>query len=156
VTSESLGHPHVENWLTEPLRIMLGSLIYPFMVARNFGDGTAHVWLRPSPRSQQHSAFGLMQPFGMTAEHDVAFWHLYAKILSVIALARDESGDQNFQSHKITRLYEELAQAQHASRWVKLLTLASTAEALTKGNSPGEYERGCESGIARRLGVSGG
>ncbi len=131
-TSENLGHPYAENWLTEPLRIMLGSLIYPFMGARNFGDGTAHVWLRPSPRSQQHSAFGLMQPFGMTAEHDVAFWHLYAKILSVIALARDESGDPNFQSHKITRLYEELAQAQHGSRWVKLLTLASTAEALTK------------------------
>jgi hypothetical protein len=33
-TSDAFQHPYAENWLTEPLRIMLGSLVYPRMVAR--------------------------------------------------------------------------------------------------------------------------
>ena len=32
-----------ENWLSEPLRIIFGQLIYPRLVARNFGNGRASV-----------------------------------------------------------------------------------------------------------------
>lgn len=35
-----------------------------------------------------------------------------------------------FQSHKLTRIYEELTQAGRGSRWVRALTLASSVEAL--------------------------
>jgi hypothetical protein len=38
-TSDKLPHPYAENWLSEPLRILLGQPIYPRLVARNFGDG---------------------------------------------------------------------------------------------------------------------
>lgn len=55
-TSGALSHPYLENWLSEPLRILLGQLIYPRLVARNFGNGSAQVWLRPSPR--RDSGFG--------------------------------------------------------------------------------------------------
>lgn len=132
-TSDRFGHPYAENWLTEPLRIMLGSLIYPRMVARNMGDGTAHVWLRPSPPHQRKAPFGLMHPFGTTVDHDKAFWELYAKILTLIGSARDDAGNPNFDPHEMTRFYQELAQAQRGSHWVMLLTLASTAEAMAKG-----------------------
>jgi hypothetical protein len=41
-TSDRLPHPFAENWIGEPLRILLGQLIFPRLVARNFGNGTAH------------------------------------------------------------------------------------------------------------------
>ena len=53
-TSDELAHPHLENWLSEPLRILLGQLIYPRLVARNFGDGTASVSFRPRRRSRRN------------------------------------------------------------------------------------------------------
>ena len=49
-TSERLAHPFAENWISEPLRILLGQLVFPRLVARNFGNRTAQVWLRRSPR----------------------------------------------------------------------------------------------------------
>lgn len=119
-----LGHPFLENWLTEPLRILLGVPVYPRMVARNLGDGSAHVWLRPSPRLRNSSAIGLLQPFA--GEHGRAgvFWQLYADILTFIATAG------SFEANPLTRYYDELAEAQLGSRWVLTLTLAGTAEAL--------------------------
>ena len=132
-TSDALSHPYGENWLTEPLRTMLGSLIYPRMVARNMGNGTAHVWLRRTPDYGRRSMLGLMPPFGMGAGHSEAFWDLYTKLLTLVGSARDDEGHPNFDPHEITRFYQELAESQHGSHWVMLLTLASTAEALAKG-----------------------
>lgn len=123
-TSPQLKHPFAENWLTEPLRILLGATVYPRMVARNLGDGTAHVWLRPAPAMREPSAIGLLQPFALERGRREAFWKLYADILTMIARAG------SFEAHPLTHFYVELAHAQHGSRWVITLTLASTVEAL--------------------------
>lgn len=126
-TSDDLVHPYLENWLTEPLRILLGEPVYPRMVARNFGDGTAQVWIRPSPRHKQRSPIGLLQPFSTERGRREEFWTLYEQILTFIAKAGD------FDPNAITRLYEELGDAHLGSRWVLTLTLASGAEALATG-----------------------
>ena len=127
-TSDQLRHPEVERWLSEPLRILMGAVIYPRLTARNFGDGSAFVTLLPAPRQVSPSPFGLMQPVGLDRAHDERFWQLYADILLMVAAG----DDMDMQSHEVTRLYEELWQAQRGSRWSSLLTLASTVEALAK------------------------
>lgn len=130
--SPDLQPVFAERWLTEPLRIMLGALIYPRLIARNYGDGSADVTFLPAPTKRRPSAFGLMQPFvadsypGRAAE----FWALYAGLLTMIGRARDEHGHPNLESHEVTRLYEELIQTQNASRWIITMTLAGTVEAL--------------------------
>ncbi len=123
-----------ERWLAEPLRIMLGALIYPRLMARNFGDGTADVTFLPSPSKREPSIFGLMHPFVVNSHpgRSQEFWQLYADILTMIAIARDEKGHPSLEYHEVTRLYEELIQTQKASRWVISMTLASTVEALAK------------------------
>jgi len=123
----ALNHPFLENWLTEPLRILLGVPVYPRMVARNLGDGTAHVCLRPSPRHREPSAIGLLQPFAMEHGRAEAFWQLYADILTFIVKVG------SFDANPLTRYYDELAEAQLGSRWVLTLTLAGAAEALANG-----------------------
>lgn len=128
-TSAAFSHPYLENWLSEPLRILLGQLIYPRLVARNFGDGTAHVSLRPSPN--RNSGFG-----GLIGGHPLAvgddFWDLYAALLTLIANARDGSGTRNYETHALTRYYEEVIQATRGSRWVLCMTLASSVEGLVR------------------------
>lgn len=131
-TSENLKHPFAECWLCEPLRILLGAPIYPRMMARNFGDGTASVTLLPAPNKRRPSAFGLMSKMCTTVEHDTEFWKLYADILTMVANSPPSSGQEFLVGHKLTRFYDELVQADASSRWVKLLTLASTIEALAK------------------------
>ena len=130
-TSKSLQHPYLENWLSEPLRILLGQPLYPRLVARNFGDGTAQVWLRPSPRLLTGSGMAALYK-GDWAEHGADFWDLYAKTLSLIASSRDEREQPNFEMHPITRFYDEIIHATQGSRWVLCLTQASAAEGLAK------------------------
>jgi hypothetical protein len=103
-TSDELCHHDVERWLSEPLRILIGAVIYPRLTTRNFGHGSAFVTLLPAPRQVSPSPFGLMQPVGLDRAHDERFWQFYADILSMVA-ARD---DMNMQSHEVTRLYGEL------------------------------------------------
>lgn len=121
-----------ERWLTEPLRIMLGALVYPRLIARNFGDGSADVTFLPAPTERRPSAFGLMQPFsvGSYPGRSAEFWRLYSSLLTMIGNARDEHGHPSLESHEVTRLYEELIQTQNASRWIITMTLAGTIEAL--------------------------
>ncbi len=130
-TTDKLQHPYLENWIAEPLRILLGQLIYPRLVARNFGNGTAQVWLRPSPRLSRDSAIAALVE-GNPFRNEAKFWELYARLLVLIAEARDETGHPNFEAHRITSFYEEIAQATQGSRWVLCLTLASTAEGIAK------------------------
>jgi hypothetical protein len=130
-TSDKLQHPYVENWLSEPLRVLLGQLVFPRLVAHNFGDGTARVWLRPSPRHFRDSSVASLlgvDPLGAGAK----FWELYTSLLTLIAEARDDKGHPNFESHRITRFYEEIIQATQGSMWVVCMTLASAAEGLAK------------------------
>lgn len=128
--SEALSHPHIENWLLEPLRILTGKLIYPRLVARNFGDGTAMVQLRMSPpRSQVPGFTGVLSLF---PDRQEAFWRLYPSVLRMIVLARDKSGHPNFNEHPVTHFYVEIAQAAEGSRWVLYLSLASAVEGIAK------------------------
>ena len=100
-------------------------------MARNFGDGTADVWLRPSPRRFRYPGIASLIS-GNSANSVAQFWELYANLLVLIAEARDEKDQPNFESHPVTRFYEEIAQATQGSRWVLCMTLASAAEGLAR------------------------
>lgn len=137
-TSEALGHPYLENWLTEPLRILLGGAVYPRMMARNFGDGTAQVTLVPAPTFRTPTAFGLHPPFVMSENRYQSFWRYYADILTMLAR------DRLFETHPLTAYFDEVAQAARGTRWVLTMTLASTIEALagrlmTKADKASEF-----------------
>jgi hypothetical protein len=130
-TSDKLPHPYAENWIGEPLRVLLGQLVFPRLVARNFGNGKAHVSLRPSPPRLINSGIAALFQ-GEPVLDGKQFWELYASLLTLIAEARDGQGQPGFEAHKITRFYEELIQATQGSRWVFCMTLASTAEAIAR------------------------
>lgn len=130
-SSADLPHPFLENWLSEPFRILLGQLIYPRLVARNLGDGSAQVWVRRSPRPIRNASIGALLASEL-APTSRRFWELYAALLIMIANARDEQGTRNFEKNRVTRFYEEIIQASQGSRWVLCMTLASTAEGLAK------------------------
>ena len=129
--SDDLPHLCLENWLSEPLRILLGQLIYPRLVARNLGNGSAHVSIRPSPRQFHNASIGALLASEL-AQTTGRFWELYAALLAMIAKTRNEQGLADFQPHRVTRFYEEIIQASQGSRWVLCMTLASTAEGLAK------------------------
>jgi hypothetical protein len=127
--STDLPHPFAENWLGEPFRILFGQLIFPRLVARNMGNGRAHVWVRPSPGLIPAARWAaLWEPSDLRDKEP--FWSCYSNILSLVARARDDDGQPNFEAHKLTRLYQEIIQAARGSRWVWALTFASSIEAL--------------------------
>lgn len=129
--SKVLCHPYLENWLSEPLRILLGRLIFPRLVARNFGDRKAAISLRMSPPRLGEA--GLASLLGRDyLGHADEFWELYTRLLILIAESRGLDRMPNFESHPITRFYEEIILAEQGSRWVICLTLASAAEGLVK------------------------
>ncbi|UWZ85254.1 hypothetical protein [Occallatibacter riparius] len=130
-TSAELPHPYLENWLSEPLRILLGQLHYPRLVARNFGDGSAFISIRQSPKTYPNASIGSLLASELVPPTE-RFWQLYAALLTLIAEDRNDQGQPNFEAHRITRFYEEVIQASQGSRWVWCLTLASAAEALAK------------------------
>jgi hypothetical protein len=130
-TTNKLTHPYAENWVCEPLRVLLGQLVYPLLVARNFGDGTAHVWLRRSLR--QFPGLGVASllkdnPTPMRKE----FWELYSSLLQLIAAASNGREIPSIEPHPITRFYEEIIRASEGSRWVLCMTLSSVAEGLVR------------------------
>ncbi len=130
-TSTRLRHPYAENWVCEPLRILLGQRIYPRLVARNFGDRTAHVWLRPS--LGEYPGLGVASLLGDDhAGLRKDFWKLYASLLQMIAEDRTADGHPNFEPHAITRFYDEIIRATQGSRWVLCMTLSSVAEGLVR------------------------
>ena len=130
-TSNDLPHPNLENWLSEPLRVLLGQLIFPRLVARNFGDGSAHVWVRPSPRAFQNASIASLIRSEIVPT-PTRFWDLCAALLTLIAKGKNEQGLPNFETNRITRFYEEIVQASQGSRWVLCMTLASVAEGLAR------------------------
>jgi len=128
--SEHLQPTHTENWLGEPLRILFGQLIYPRLVARNLGGGRSHVFLRRTHRVSPTGTWAALLGYENIRGVTFSLWPRYMELLALIARARDKDGNPNFESHKITRLYEEIIQATVGTRWVWALTLASSIEAL--------------------------
>ena len=123
-TSDALQHPYLERWLTEPLRILLGGGVYPRMMARNFGDGSAQVTLLPAPAFRTPTAFGLHPPFVMSENRHGSFWRHYGDILRLLAR------DKLLETNPLTAYFDEVTQAARGTRWVLTMTLASTIEAL--------------------------
>ncbi|WP_248465821.1 hypothetical protein [Pectobacterium versatile] len=129
-TSLELPLTYTENWLGEPLRIMMGDLIYPMLVARNFPDGKSSVFFRRMSSLLNLSPWIALWRSENILEDNEKFWEMFKKLLNYIATTPDKYGQRYFESNKLTRHYEELIQAGMGSRWVWALTLASTVEAL--------------------------
>jgi hypothetical protein len=135
-SSASLIAPYTEGWLVEPLRILFGQLIYPRLVARNFGEGRATVWIRRSPPTLESARWASLIEGEKGIKNDEEFWELYRGLLEMIAGARDEKENPNFEQNKLTRLYEEIVLASRGSRWIWALSFASSIEAITRMITP--------------------
>ncbi len=128
-TSPDLPHPLLENWLSEPLNLLLGEVVSPRLKCRNFGNGRAFISLRPSSGHVADSLVACIlreDPFGA----DERFWGMYRDILTMVATAKDAKGHQNFEAHPLTRYYWEIIQASKGTNWVLCMTLASTVEGI--------------------------
>lgn len=130
-TSSLFSHPYAENWISEPLCLLLGQLVFPRLVARNFGNGEAGISLRSSPPHNANTLTASILGEDPYAAH-ARFWDQYRDILTMVVHARDESGNLNFEAHPLTRYYHEIAQASTGSHWVLCMTLASVAEGVAK------------------------
>lgn len=129
-TSEDLGHPYLENWLSEPLRALRGQLIYPRLVARNFRDGHAAVSVRPAPPLRATLGGCASQ---LRNRSPAEFWSFYRLYLTYIAQHRNADGNPEFEANGLTRLHDEVIQARMAgSHWVIALCVASAVEGLVK------------------------
>jgi hypothetical protein len=132
--SADLPPAYAENWLGEPLRILFGQLLAPRLVARNLGGGRTHVFVRPASNVVRGASWAAL--WNNDSGDKEAFWGLYRKLLSLIALARDAAGQCNWEAHKITKLYEEIIQASQGSRLVWAMTFASSIEGLANLLAP--------------------
>lgn len=129
-TSEDLRHPYLENWLSEPLRALRGQLIYPRLVARNFEDGRAAVWVRPAPALRATLGGCASQ---LVSRSPAEFWSYYELYLTYVAQHRNADGRPEFEANDLTRLHDEVIQARMAgSHWVIALCVASAIEGLVK------------------------
>jgi hypothetical protein len=128
--------PYTENWLAEPLRILFGQLFFPRLVARNLGDGTTHVDVRPcrGPIGGAARYAALWRGDDPPADKE-DFWRRYSEILTMIARAR------NFEAHEITQLYEQIIQASRGTRWIWAMTFASCIERLANILEPPSRDR---------------
>lgn len=122
--SDLLPLTFAENWLGEPLRILLGQLIFPRLVARNFPRGEAMVSVRQTPSWRRDSNWAALWQGEQALIAKDDFWRLYGELLTFIA----KGGE--FEASKLTSLYEEVIQAARGSRWVWALTFASSVEGL--------------------------
>jgi hypothetical protein len=129
--SPDLCAPYAENWLGEPLRIMFGQLIFPRLVARNFGDGRASVRVGRCPAVIPGARWAALWEGDDLCDTDM-FWSRYRQLLCLIARARDKDGQRNFEAHKITRLYHEIIQASQGTRSVWAMSFATSVEAIVK------------------------
>jgi hypothetical protein len=120
----------LENWIGEPLNLLLGQLVYPRLIARNRGDGTALVTLRMMSDHTADSRISSLLSRDRS-QHSGRFWELYGLILSMIIRAGQDKVEPNLALHQLTQYYQEIAQATTGSHWVLCMTLASVIEGVT-------------------------
>lgn len=130
-TSPAFPHPHAENWVSEPLSLLLGQLVFPRLVARNLGDGHALVSLCPASTFQMDTLAASVLQADPLAERE-SFWQVYGQALTMIARARDKDGQRHFEANPLTRYYYEVIQASHGSNWAWCLTVATVVEGIKK------------------------
>lgn len=127
--SETFPAPEAENWLGEPLRIILGQPVYPRLVTRRLPSGSTHVHFRISPSWSVDSRWtALWQAERPNAGAD--FLELYRGLLTLIA--SDRPDERTVEEHEVTSLFGEVIEASKGSRWVMAFTLASSIEAMVK------------------------
>lgn len=124
-TSQKLNYPDAEQIIIEPLRILLGQLIFPSLIARNMGDGRTLIFIRSNLAPQRPTRIGLIPD--QYSEKWGQFWDYYSYLLRLIVY----TSPCEQESHPITRFYEEIIQA-IGSNWILSLTMCSSAEGLSK------------------------
>lgn len=130
-TSTDLPHLHLENWISEPLNLLLGEVVYPRLRARNLGNGKALIFLQSSSGWPTNSLTANILREDPLGAHE-RFWSLYQDIFTVLATARDSHGHRNFEAHPLTQYYWEIIQAANGTNWVLCMTLASVVEGIVK------------------------
>lgn len=139
-TSSEFPHPYAENWISEPLSMLLGELAYPRLVARNFGDGTASVWVRRAPGRAADSLFAcVLEEDPLSASE--RFWNLYQDLITLIATSRDGKGNLHFEANPLSRFYQEIIQSSAATNWIICMTLSSAVEGILKLIVPADQWR---------------
>lgn len=109
----------------------MGQFVFPLLVARNFGDGRAQVSVRKSHKVREGITFASLlerSPVFIMEE----FWKLYSDLIILIATAKDEKGNPNFEEHSLTRFYKEIIQAIKGSKWILCMTLSSAVEGIVR------------------------
>jgi hypothetical protein len=140
-TSNEFGHPYAENWISEPLSMLLGELVYPRLVARKFGGGRgAYVWIRRAPGRPATTLFAsLLEKDPVEAGGE--FWALYRDLLTLIATSKGKDGHPNFGDNALTRYYLEIIQSSSATNWVMCMTLSGVIEGVLRLLVPKEEWR---------------
>jgi hypothetical protein len=128
-TSADLQHPYFEHWASEPLRILCGQLVYPRLIARNFGNGTAQVWLSKVNRLRSNVG-GLRASF--RPPDTGHFWNFYRQCLTFLARHRGVDGHPLFGANHLSRFHEEVIQAAGSSDWVLALAASSAIEGMCR------------------------
>jgi hypothetical protein len=128
-TCEELPHPYLENWLSEPLRILFGMHIYPRLVARHLGNGESIICLRPTVhRRFSASEIGLYWAYKDT----VGFWSLYSGLLKYMSISKDDKGERCSDANEITELYEHAVVAEMNGEWMLSMVLSNAVESMVK------------------------
>lgn len=127
VGNDVFPQTYTENWLSEPLRMMLGQLAFPRVIVRSNADRAMVMISQIRRWHAEADGFSLLDPATTFEDRNLLF-DMYAELLHFVASARDIKGMPNFERHPLTRFYEELAQAMRGSRWIMTLTLASAVE----------------------------
>lgn len=124
---DAFPQTYTEGWLSEPLRMMLGQLVFPRVIVRANPDRA--IVMVPQIRfwHREGDGYSLLDP-ATTFDNRTLFFDMYAELLKFVATARNAKGEPNFERHPLTKFYEELAQAMRGSRWIMTLTLASSIE----------------------------
>jgi hypothetical protein len=125
--SSQLDHPYIENWLSEPLRVLMGQPAYPRLIAYNHGDGRAFLSVSPCPPLRSNVP-GCIAEVGRTAE---SFWGFYGRYLTYLAKYPASDGLTNYYGRNpLTHYHEEVIRAASGSRWMYALAVASAIEGI--------------------------
>lgn len=130
-TSSRFPHPYLENWIYEPLSMLLGQFAFPRLVARNFGGERATISVRSVLKESMDNVSASILCSDPLAS-DERFWAIYQDMLALVASSKDEHGHPNFEAHPLTKYYWEVIRASKGTNWVLCMTLASTIEGIAK------------------------
>lgn len=125
--SDLFPQTFTENWLSEPLRMMTGHLVFPRIIVRANPDRAIVKVTQVRGWHREGDGYSLFDP-ATAFKNPQLFFQMYAELLEFVAGARNASGERNHVRHRLTEFYEELAQAMRGSRWIMTLTLASAIE----------------------------